>query len=156
MLRRLVILLLSTSLATYTAAAQRPAPPAHSPASNPDSRRLLTLEDAWATGLVKRDGPLFQRMLAPGFIYTEDAKLSTREDVLRDVTTGPDTVTAAHNEDMVPHLFGTTGIVTGWLIVRGRSAGKPFEHRYRFTDTWVKQGGEWQIVAAQDYLALRP
>lgn len=156
MLRRLVILLLSTSLATYTAAAQRPAPPARSPASNPDARRLLTLEDAWATGLVKRDGALFQRILAPGFIYTEDAKLSTREDVLRDITTGPDTVTAAQNEDMVPHLFGTTGIVTGWLIVRGRSAGKPFEHRYRFTDTWVKQGGEWQIVAAQDYLASRP
>lgn len=155
MVRRLAILLFLIGLAPRLATAQRPAASAQ-PNSSPDGRRLLALEDAWATGLVKRDAALFQRMLAPGFIYTEDAKLTTREDVLQGITSGPDTVTAAHNEDMVPHLFGTTGIVTGWLIVRGRSAGKPFEHRYRFTDTWVKRGSDWVIIAAQDYLASRP
>ena len=118
-----------------------------------DRHRLIELEDSWAAALVKRDAGVFRRMLAPGFVYTENDKLEGRDQVLRDVVSGPDTATAAHNEDMVPHLFGTTGIVTGWLIVRGRSGGKPFEHRYRFTDTWVKRNGDWQIVAAEDYLA---
>ena len=46
-----------------------------------------------------------------------------------------------------------TAVVTGILVVQGRSSGKPFLHRYRFTDTWVKNpSGDWQIVAAQDYL----
>jgi ketosteroid isomerase-like protein len=115
---------------------------------------LLRNEDGWAAALVKRDAAYFNRMLAPGFVYTEDAKLMTRADVLRDATASSDTVTAAHNEDMVVHQAGSvTAVVTGILVVEGRSSGKRFTHRYRFTDTWVKQDdGQWQIVAAQDYL----
>ena len=37
-------------------------------------------------------------------------------------------------------------------VVRDVPSGA-FERRYRFTDTWVKRGGRWQIVAAQDYVA---
>jgi ketosteroid isomerase-like protein len=77
-----------------------------------------------------------------------------RDDVLHDIVDGTDTVTAARNEGMEVHEFGgTTAAVTGWLIVEGRGKGGPFTHRYRFTDTWVKRKGGWQIVAAQDYLA---
>jgi len=115
---------------------------------------LLRNEDGWAAALVKRDAAYFQRMLAPKFVYTEDAKLMSRDDVLRDATSSADTVTAAHNEDMVVHHAGSvTAVVTGLLVIEGRSSGKRFVHRYRFTDTWVKQDdGQWQIVAAQDYL----
>ena len=120
---------------------------------DPAGRELRRLEDSWAAGLVKRDGALFRRLLAPGFVYTEDDRLMTRDAVLREVTTGSDTVTAAHNEDMQVHRFGeSTAVVTGWLVVSGRGKTGAFTHRYRFTDTWVRQRGSWQIVAAQDYL----
>ena len=117
-------------------------------------QQLLRNEDGWAGALVKRDAAYFRRMLAPGFVYTEDAKVMSRDDVLRDAISGTDTVTAAHNEDMVVHQAGAvTAVVTGILVVEGRSAGQRFVHRYRFTDTWVRQSdGQWQIVAAQDYL----
>ena len=122
--------------------------------SSDPTAELIRLENQWASGLVKRDRALFERLLAPGFVYTENDKLSQREAVLHEVADGSDTVTAAHNEGMVVHRYGpTTSIVTGWLIVRGRSGGKPFLHRYRFTDTWLKGSAGWQIVAAQDYLA---
>ncbi|MDB4873974.1 MAG: hypothetical protein JWM41_420 [Gemmatimonadetes bacterium] len=116
------------------------------------ARTLLKLEDSWATALVKRDGATFQRLLAPGFVYTEDDRVMSRDAVLEDVVSGTDTVTAAHNEGMDVHLFPPAGVVTGWLIVKGRGKGGPFEHRYRFTDTWLERKGAWQIVAAQDYL----
>jgi len=77
-----------------------------------------------------------------------------RDAVLRDIVAGTDTVEAAHNEDMRVHSFGTTAVVTGWLVVRGRGASGTFDRRYRFTDTWVRRGGggHWHIVAAHDYL----
>jgi hypothetical protein len=37
-------------------------------------------------------------------------------------------------------------------MISGRGASGEFEHRYRFTDTWVKRANRWQIVAAQDYV----
>ena len=120
-----------------------------------DLRALLGLEDEWAAALVRRDAATFDRLLADGFIYTEDDRTSTRDAVLRDIVAGPDTVEAARNEDMRVHRFGTTAVVTGWLVVRGHGAGRPFERRYRFTDTWVRRGGRaghWQIVASHDYV----
>jgi hypothetical protein len=120
----------------------------------PGAVELIRLENAWADGLVKRDGALFDRLLATKFVYTENDKLMRRDEVLHDVVAGPDTVKAAHNEGMEVQQFGAvTAVVTGWLIVEGRSNGTAFTHRYRFTDTWVKRQSRWQIAAAQDYLA---
>lgn len=120
----------------------------------PGAVELTRLENAWAAGLVKRDSALFDKLLAPKFVYTENDKLMRRSEVLHDIASGSDTVTAARNEGMEVHEFGsTTAAVTGWLIVEGRGNAGAFTHRYRFTDTWVKRKAGWQIVAAQDYLA---
>jgi len=121
-----------------------------------DTRALLKLEDDWASALVKRDRVVFERLLADGFVYTENDQTMDRTTVLNAIVAGSDTVMAAHNDSMVVHRFGpVTAVVTGWLVVGGRGANGEFRRRYRFTDTWVKRdrGGRWQIVAAQDYVA---
>src|SRR5436190_23555759 len=119
-----------------------------------DERALLRLEDDWASALVKRDRVTFERLLAAGFVYTENDQIMDRRAVLNSVVGGSDTIAAAHNDSMVVHRFGSvTAVVTGWLVVAGRGANGQFQRRYRFTDTWVKRGGRWQIVAAQDYVA---
>jgi ketosteroid isomerase-like protein len=144
----LVAALLLAGLASPRANAQTPPAP-----RDPDARTLLQLEDSWAVALVRRDGAMFRRLLADGFVYTENDRTSTRDEVVHEAEAGSDKVEAAHNEDMRVYRFGTTSVVTGWLVVRGRGADGPFDRRYRFTDTWVRQGGRWQIVAAHDYLA---
>ena len=121
---------------------------------DPDTRALLKLEDDWASALVTRDRATFERLLASGFVYTENDHMMDRATVLNELVAGADTVIAAHNDSMVVHRYGsTTAVVTGWLMVGGRGASGDFVHRYRFTDTWVKRGGHWEIVAAQDYVA---
>ena len=119
-----------------------------------DKAAIMALEDGWAKALVKRDKAYFAKTLAPGFVYTEDDRLMTREDVLRDIVTPQDTVISAQNEEMVVHQYGAvTAVVTGLLVIDGRAKGMHYHHRYRFTDTWVKQkDGSWKIVAAEDYL----
>lgn len=122
-----------------------------------DTRALLKLEDDWARALVKRDSLTFERLLADGFVYTENDQTMDRAAVIKSVVAGPDTVDAAHNEEMQVHRYGTaTAVVTGWLIVDVRGAEGALTHSYRFTDTWVKRGGRWQIVAAHDYIAASP
>ncbi len=139
----------ATLLLTFTASplvAQKPPAPG-------TAAELIRLENQWTTGLVKRDRALFEKLLAPKFVYTENDQLMSRADVIKSVD-GSDRVTAAHNEGMVVHEYSpTTAVVTGWLIVDGTGKGGPFNHRYRFTDTWLKGDQGWQIVAAQDYLA---
>lgn len=114
-------------------------------------RQLLQLEDGWAKGLVRRDTAMFRRHLSRDFVYTENADVMGRNEVIASVV-GSDTVTWAANEGMKVHLYGTTGVVTGILAMRGRGKSGPFDKRYRFTDTWKYFNGRWQIIAAQDYL----
>lgn len=121
--------------------------------NDPDVRAILRLEDQWASALVRRDSATFQRLLADGFIYSEDDRTTSRDAVLHEIVAGADTVQQAHNEDMKVHCYGTTAIVTGWLVVGGRGAGGPFQRRYRYTDIWMLRDGRWQIIAAHDYLA---
>lgn len=150
------LLPLSAALAVVLGAQQPKAAPAQASstmaAQSADERAVLALEDAWAVAAVKRDAATFRRLLAPGFVYTEDDHMITGEQLIRDIVSGTDTLTDARNEQLETHPFGNAMIVTGWLVMRGHGGGKPFERRYRFTDTWLKRNGRWQIIAAQDYL----
>jgi hypothetical protein len=111
----------------------------------------IKLEDQWTTALVRRDAATFERLLAPNFIYTEDASLMSRGDVIKSVT-GPDRVEWARNEGMKVHDFGDVHVITGILHLRGRGKQGAFDRRYQFTDTWQRRNNRWQIIAAQDYL----
>jgi len=112
----------------------------------------LQLEDQWTAALVNRDALIFDQLLAPNFVYTENNEVMSRGDVIKSVN-GPDTVTWARNEGMKLHDFGDVHVITGVLHLKGTgNKGVAFDRRYRFTDTWQKRSGRWRIIAAQDYL----
>ena len=114
----------------------------------------MKLEDEWTTALTRRDAATFERLLAPKFVYTENASVMNRGEVIKSVN-GPDRVEWARNEGMRLHDFGDVQVITGVLHLRGRGASGAFDKRYQFTDTWQRTNGRWQIIAAQDYLIPR-
>ena len=124
------------------------------PQSAATTRTLVALEDGWARGVVRRDTALFGRMLDPRFVYTEDAAVMNKDDVIKSIRDG-DRVERATNSDMVVHDHGNTAVVTGILRLEGSAANGRFDRRYRFTDTWLRRDGRWRIIAAQDYLIPR-
>lgn len=111
----------------------------------------IKLEDQWTTALVRRDTRTFERLLAPNFVYTENASVMNRNDVIKSVT-GSDRVEWARNEGMRVHDFGDVQVITGVLHLRGKGKEGAFDRRYQFTDTWQRRTGRWQVIAAQDYL----
>ena len=54
--------------------------------------------------------------------------------------------------DLKVTVFGDTAIATGTFTDKGTYKGKPFNHRGRFTDTWVKMNGKWLCVASHSSL----
>jgi hypothetical protein len=137
-----------------TRGAPLPTPTGTRPVPRPTAMLPIRLEDQWTTAEVQRDSRTFERLLAPNFVYTEDASVKSRSDVIGSVT-GSDRVDWARNEGMIVHDFGDVQVITGVLHLRGRGTEGPFDRRYRFTDTWQRRSGQWQIIAAQDYLIPR-
>ena len=122
--------------------------------STATARALVALENDWARGVVRRDTALFRRLLDPRFVYTEDSTVMNAEQVIASIRDG-DRVDRATNSSMTIHDHGNTAVVTGILRLEGRTKSGPFDRRYRFTDTWLRQGRTWRIIAAQDYLIPR-
>src|SRR5215210_7836382 len=130
-----------------------PPPPVTTKQSRPSAPSVppIQLEDQWTTALVRRDTRTFDRLLAPGFVYTENATVMNRSDVIKSVS-GPERVDWARNEGMKLHDFGDVQVITGVLHLRGRGRQGAFDRRFQFTDTWQRRNGRWQIISAQDYL----
>jgi ketosteroid isomerase-like protein len=116
-----------------------------------EERRLLQLEDQWTTALVKRDAAFFRRNLHPDYVYSDERGVFNKEQVIAEQVGGTDTVTYAGNEDMHAHVHGSSAAVTGILVVRGRGKDGPFEHRYRYTDSFLRGPKGWLMYASQDY-----
>ena len=53
------------------------------------------------------------------------------------------------NRDSKVRLYGDAAVVTGITRVEGKADGKPYSLDFQFTDTYVRKGGEWVIVASQ-------
>ena len=152
--RAIAIALIAAPTTAPSLAAQHPRVGADSTRSAPTAaqRMLYHLEEQWAQGVVKRDAPTVRRLVAPKWIYSDESGTMNREQGIASFTSGPDTVTAAGNDNMKAVVYGNTAIVTGILWMRGHNAQGAFTHRYRYTDSWLKLGGRWQCIASQDYL----
>jgi ketosteroid isomerase-like protein len=119
--------------------------------SSAAARELYRMENAWTTAVVKRDSAFFRRNLHPDYVYSDERGTFNVDQVIAEQTTGADTVTSAENQDMHAHVHGSAAAVTGILIIRGHGKAGTFEHRYRYTDSFVREHGRWLMFASQDY-----
>lgn len=122
------------------------------PSGNEDSTKLLQLEDLVAKCYVQYSPETIEKLVAKDFIYSENDQTYSREQVLQQLSKPADKTESAVNENLEVHLYGNTALITGWLIIKGKSADGSFEHRYRFTDVWMKRRGDWQIIGAHDFI----
>jgi hypothetical protein len=68
---------------------------------------------------------------------------------LKDLSFKPEEIV---NSDTSVYLYGDVAIATSVYRTKGTDSGKPFVHRGRFTDTWIKRTGEWKCIADQETL----
>src|SRR5258707_7580567 len=75
------------------------------------------------------------------------ANLTTRADDIGEARKNDPKCEIFENYDMKVRLYGDTAVVTGKTHAKGVSGGKPFDFQFQFTDTFVKEGGRWRLLA---------
>ncbi len=70
--------------------------------------------------------------------------------VIYEMKKDKDTYKSAVNEKLTVHSYAPgVAVVIGTTHEKGTTRdGKPFDRAFRFTDTWVQRGGQWQCVAS--------
>jgi ketosteroid isomerase-like protein len=49
---------------------------------------------------------------------------------------------------MSVQVYGNSAVVVGIFRIKGMEKGKPYVHRERFIDTWIKRDSGWQCVSS--------
>ena len=54
-----------------------------------------------------------------------------------------------YTEDVQARVYGDTVILIGRVVTEYSRDGKPVKEQSRYTDTYVRRGRSWQVVASQ-------
>jgi ketosteroid isomerase-like protein len=115
--------------------------------------RVLGLENAWNHAIEAKDTKALDMLLANTFVSVEiDGSVSSKSEFLAGIKAPEYQPSQAVTEQSNVHMYGDAAVVVGIFRVKGMEKGKPYVHRERFTDTWIKQNNTWQCVASQSTL----
>lgn len=110
---------------------------------------ILGLENKWNEAYQRGDIAAMNALLADDFIITvEDGSRLSKPGYI--AHSGDSTVHVEKSEmsDLKIRMHGNTAVATGAYHEKGKSKGKPYEYRDRFTDVWMNINGRWQVIAS--------
>lgn len=131
--------------------------PAGMAATSSVEQDLLKLEREWLDAYTRRDVAAMDRIEADDFMITfSDGSVRTKADEIAALK-GPapaGTPPVFMTADTKVRVYGDTAVLTGKVIMKGTqmdgaNKGQEFTIEQRYTDTYVKRNGRWQVVASQ-------
>ena len=116
-------------------------------ASGTAEQAVAAAENQMIKALQTNNMELYGSFLADKYVQTDqDGRV-----LLGKAATLADMKTYIFNDEELSDLqvtvYGDTAIATGTFLVKVTYQNKPTVNRGRFTDTWVKLDGKWQLVA---------
>lgn len=139
--------------------ATTPAPVKTAPSARGKKMSVTTMlkdnENRWSAAIAKHDTATIESMVAPDFIgINSKGKVQNRRAMLTEVKTDKDTYSSTKTEKLDVHMYGAgVAVVVGMANEKGTGKdGKAFDRTYRFTDTWMDRGGNWQCIASHSTL----
>jgi hypothetical protein len=110
------------------------------------AQELKRLEDEWLNSYLRGDKQTFDQIVADDFTRTDESgKFATKVEEKALVQAPPASVKASlTNEDLQVREYGNAAIVTGRIVSKVQG-GLNFQSR--FTDTFLKRNGRWQVIA---------
>lgn len=147
-MKRLTALALLLTATLCLAAQSKP------PKDSPE-QAVRKLEREWLDAYEQRDAAAMERIVADDFTITfPRGEVQTKAQILaalkelkaRRVPNAP--APKFYTEDVQARVYGDTVILIGRVITRWQSQGNEMRDQSRYTDTYVKRNGRWQVVAS--------
>lgn len=110
------------------------------------------LERQWLDAYEQNDSEAMDRIVADDFTITfPNGAMQTKPQLMAMIkaprrTSGPRT--RFHTEDVGSRAYGDTVILIGRVVSEYERDGKPVKEQSRYTDTYVRRNGRWQVVAS--------
>jgi ketosteroid isomerase-like protein len=115
--------------------------------------RVLALEKAWNHALEEKDTKALDMLLANSMISVDiDGSVQNKSEFLASIKSPDYQPSQAVTEQTSVQVYGNAAVVVGIFRIKGTEKGKPYVHRERFVDTWIRTNRTWQCVATTSNL----
>lgn len=115
-----------------------------------NGQTIIALDKKRMDAMCKQDVPTLHGLLADGLVYTHSsARLDTKQSLIGAMASGTTVYTAIEPSDVKAQDLGNAVVLTGSARIHVTSNGNPVSFGVRFTDVYVNNGGQWQMVAWQ-------
>ena len=115
--------------------------------------RVLALEKVWNRALEQKDAKALEMLLANTMVSVDiDGSVQSKSEFLASIKAPDYQPSQAVTEQSSVQVYGDAAVVVGIFRIKGTDKGKPYVHRERFVDTWIKMNGTWQCVATTSAL----
>jgi ketosteroid isomerase-like protein len=115
-----------------------------------DAQALMKIQHEWAEARVKGDSSYTRRIEADDctIVWPDGRIVNKRADL--ESMTGDIVFSEFKIQNLQVRLYGETGIVLGEGVIKARKGKQDLlSGKFVWTDTFVKQGGPWKVVASQ-------
>jgi len=112
--------------------------------------KFKQMEDTWAKALMDKDQAAVGNMVADDYAgVNSKGKHQNKSEMLDEIKTSTDTVSAATNDNMEVHVYGPNlATVVGTSTEKGKDKdGKQFSRSFGWVDTWMERNGKWECIA---------
>ena len=115
-----------------------------------DDKQILKLEDDWAHALKTKDRPILDAIIARNFTFIEpDGTVKNRDEYLADRSSDVAELESFELADLKVSVFENCALASGLSKVTERRQGKRYRFSLRWKELWLKDNGNWQVVASQ-------
>ena len=112
-----------------------------------DAAAVKGLEEKWTVAASKNDAAAVGSILADSVTSSgSDGTMRNKAEMLAAMKDRK--YESAVEEELKVSVYGDAAVATGIWRAKGTEQNKPFDEVERFTDTYVKTGGEWKCVAS--------
>jgi ketosteroid isomerase-like protein len=115
-----------------------------------DEQALIRIQRDWAEARVKGDSSYTRRLEVDDctIVWPDGTVVNKKEDL--QTMTGDIVFSEFKIDDLQVRVYGETGIVVGHGKISAQKGPQNLLNgKFVWTDTFVKQGGEWKVVASQ-------
>ena len=113
-----------------------------------DTASIRALESKWADAYKQRQIAKLSSLLGEDYVITVEDGTTYGKVGFLSHSSGPLRVDIAEMSDLKIRMHGNVAVVTGAYHERGESSGKAYDDHDRFTDVWMKNSAEWQLIAS--------
>jgi len=146
------LLAVSLMLSGCAANPLNPNPPATFRDAATAQSEVKRLERAWLNAYERHDGAAMQNIVADEFVITfPDGKSLTKAAVLAQLSQPQRPGSQSprfFTEGVVANVFAAAVILRGTLVTESGSGPTLRRRLNSYTDTYIRRGGKWQVVAS--------